>query len=237
MVTEKQRHVCVIPCGGASTRLGMHRNKCLVEVNGKPVLQYVVEFWRQCDVHDFVFIVNGDGLAEIASVVATMQLLRRPIFISRGDVANLALAITLANPYVDDTFILALGDCLQVGAFAKNWQNVQFGCGVCIASEYELRKSYLVEEKDQRVTRLVEKPDVSKGLCGMGTWFLPRKVFEYIARLRLQPTATSANLADALQLMLDNDEKMYPVPFMGGYVNVTYPEDLETAKTLLTKGA
>ena len=230
--TKSRRLPVIIPCGGASTRLGMHRNKCLVEVNDKPILQYVVEFWRDNNIEDFIFIANSDGLSEVASFVATMKLTNRPTFISRGDVANLALAVTLANPYVEENFVLALGDCLQVGKFG-DWRGTSFGCGVCSASPYELRKSYSVETVEDCVTKLIEKPDVDEGLCGMGTWFLPRKVFEYIARLRLQPLATSANLAEALQSMINGGERMRAIQFVGEYVNITYPQDLETAKEML----
>jgi len=234
MVEAKQNTFsCVIPCGGNSSRMGGGGNKTLIEVNGKSLLQHVVEFWRGWHIENFIFIVSGDGLADVASCVATMHLDRKPVFINRGDTTNLALALSLANPYIDEGFVLALGDCVQSGVFKTTFLP-DFGCGVCSNSSYELRKSYLVEASNGVVTKLTEKPDVDVGLCGMGTWFLPRRIFEYIARMRLKPQATSVDLTGALQLAIKNGERLRAVHFEGDYINVTYPDDIRTAQEILS---
>ena len=75
MVKEQQGHFqCLIPCGGSSTRLGLDRNKCLVEVGGKTILAHVVDFWRGYNIEDFVFIVGGDSAKEVTDCVVRLGL-------------------------------------------------------------------------------------------------------------------------------------------------------------------
>ena len=129
--------------------------------------------------------------------------------------------------------MLALGDCLNLGEFVRPFADVNFGIGVCIVDEYELRKNYLVEANGRGVLRTVEKPLGSLGLCGMGTLFLCKKVFDYIERLRLPSQSTSVDLTGTIQLAIGMGEEVVPVWFNGTYINVTYPGDIEKAERIL----
>ncbi len=160
------------------------------------------------------------------------ELSEHPVFVDRRDVTNLAKAIGLTEPYVGNRFILALGDCMNFGEFVSPIYS-DFMVGVCIATPKELRKSYLVHLDGVGVTKLVEKPKRPIGLCGMGTFFFNRKVFDYIRRLRLPDQATSVDLTGALQLAIGAGETIRPLFFKGDYINITYPEDIEKAEELV----
>jgi len=200
----------------------------LVEVDSKPVLEHVVEFWQNRGIEDFVFIVGGETALAVSEYA--QSTCHNPVVLDRGSIANLVKAIELAEPYIEDRFILALGDCLNFGEFIGEYP--PFGVGVCIASPYELAKSYLVHIDGQGVSRLVEKPKVQSGLCGMGTLFLDKQFFEYVRRLSLPDEATSVDLIGALQLAIGQGKTIEPVFFKGDYINITYPDDLATAKRL-----
>lgn len=222
---------CVIPCGGNSTRLGTNYNKCLLEVYNRPVLSYVVDFWQALGIEDFVFIVGGDSAGEVVRCIAGMSL-KRPVVVDREATTNLTKAVGLVKPHINDRFILALGDCVNSGSFVSPWQ-VDFGVGVCLNTIYELRKSYLVSTIGSRVATLVEKPKEEIGLCGMGTYFLHKRIFDYIERLSLPDQATSVDLTGALQLAMGWGETILPIYYVGGYINVTYPADIETLKEVV----
>ena len=58
---------CVILCGGRGTRflpLSLKKQKGMIEVNGKPILWHVIEYWRQFT-NDFIFVVNTKRLVFI----------------------------------------------------------------------------------------------------------------------------------------------------------------------------
>lgn len=222
-----QRIPCIIPCGGSSTRLGTGENKCLAGT--VPPLAQVVDFWRSRGVDDFIFVVGGRHEKETVNTVE--DVCPQGVILSRGNVVNLAQALLVAESWVKDRFILALGDCLNFGDFISPW-DTDFGIGVCIASIEELRKNFLVGLNSHSIARLVEKPKEEVGLCGMGTYFLHRRFFDYVRRLRLPAEATSVDLTGALQLAIGSGEEMSPVYFKGTYINVTYPVDVERAKEL-----
>ena len=224
-----QRNIqCVIPCGGNSTRIGRDTNKCLLRASNKTVLEHVVSFWQARGITEFIFIVGGDSAAEVKEHIH--KLCQLPIVINRGKTKNLIKAVVATKPYIKDRFILALGDCVNFGNFIGTYPPL--GVGVCIASSYELRKSYLVHIDGQGVTKLVEKPLNPIGLCGMGTLFLSKKIFRYIDRLKLPEQATSVDFTGALQLAIGEGETVKPVFFKGDYINVTYPDDIITVERL-----
>ena len=229
MATGQCRHLpCVVPCGGSSSRLELGENKCLVEINGKPILGHVIEFWQSRHIESFILIVCGESASAISEYVKSVC--NNPVILDRGNIVNLVKAIELAEPHIEDRFILALGDCLNFGRFLQKYPPL--GVGICIASPYELAKNYLVHLDGQEVAKLVEKPHSPTGLCGMGTLFLDRRIFSYIRRLKLENKATSIDLIGALQLAMGQGEVIEPVFFSGNHINITYPDDLTTAKRL-----
>lgn len=219
---------CIIPCGGNSTRIGKDTNKCLLQAGNKTVLGHIVNFWQDRGIDDFIFIVGDSSANEVAKHIN--ELCKKPIIVNRGKTKNLIKAVTLAKPYIEGRFILALGDCINFGNFIGDYP--EFGVGVCIADTYELEKSYLVHIDGQGVTKLVEKPANPIGLCGMGTLFLSKKIFKYIDRLSLPEKATSVDFTGALQLAIGEGEVIKPVFFKGDYINVTYPDDITAIEKL-----
>lgn len=194
-----------------------------------PPLGWVVNFWRSRGIEHFVFIVGGKHAAETRRVA--LDFAPHAVFVDRRTTVNLARALLLAADLVDDRFILALGDCLNIGDFVSSW-DVDFGVGVCITDILEFRKNYAVYLSNHSVTKLIEKPKGDLGLCGMGTYFLHRRVFDYIKRLKLPNEATSVDLTGALQLAVGSGEDVRPVYFQGTYINITYPEDIQRLEEL-----
>lgn len=226
MASRHSRRIpCVIPCGGSSTRLGTGESKCLV--GNTPPLAQVVQFWRTRGCENFIYIVGGEYAGDTYITIKTFD--PQGTILDRGNTVNLAQALTIAEPLIQDRFILALGDCLNFGEFITSW-DVDFGIGVCITDVEELRKNFLVGLSNNCITRLVEKPKQEVGLCGMGTYFLHRKFFDYVRRLSLPPEATSVDLTGALQLAVGSGEVMVPIYFKGTYINVTYPHDVRYAE-------
>jgi dTDP-glucose pyrophosphorylase len=230
MVKGVQRYFqCVIPCGGDSSRAKTNTNKCLLKAGKRTVLGHIVHFWKSKGIDDFIFIVGGNSAKAVTE--HANELCKDPVIINRGDIANLMKAVNLAEPYIKDKFILALGDCVNFGKFISSQSPL--GVGVCIVESKELRKSYLVQIDSRSVTKLIEKPPSGMfGLCGMGTLFLDKRIFHYIKRLSLPEQATSVDLTGMLQIAMGEGENVKPVFFKGEYINVTYPEDFKKVEVI-----
>lgn len=228
MAKERSSYIpCIIPCGGSSTRLGTGENKCIA--GSIPPLYWVINFWRSRGLTHFIFIIGGEHANETTQLAK--ELAPHAVFIDRGKTVNLASAILLTDDLVDDRFVLALGDCINIGDFVSQW-DVDFGIGVCITDSPEFRKNYAVHLSNSTVMTLIEKPQGVLSLCGMGTYFLHRRIFDYIRRLKLPTEATSVDLTGALQLAIGSGESMYPIYFEGTYINITYPQDVQRLEEL-----
>jgi NDP-sugar pyrophosphorylase family protein len=228
---------CVIPCGGNSTRFG-GTNKCLTQIQGKSILRHNVDFWRNLGVDDFVFIIGGAFKRELAVEISQLGL-KATMVLDRGNMVNLSSAIHMAKDHVGNRFVLALGDCLNVGKF-KSRDVGKFGIGVAVTSIEELKKNYLVRVEKDTVTDLIEKPgDALMGLdgklTGMGTMFLSKEIFRYMEDVDFPPLATSVDLTGALKLAMEDGQDVRPVYFEGTYINMTSKEDLDTAEKALEK--
>jgi 2-C-methyl-D-erythritol 4-phosphate cytidylyltransferase len=61
-MTLSPRFFCLIPAAGIGSRVGAEQPKQYVLINGKPMLQYVLEAFSACDSihHTFVLVAEGD---------------------------------------------------------------------------------------------------------------------------------------------------------------------------------
>ncbi len=214
--------------------------KPLLNVKGKPVLSYVVEFWKD-RVDSYIFIVQRQAISYLAE-----YLPRNCAVIFQDEPKGLADAILRAEPYVRDTCVIALADCLQAGEFdfpngvpvpGPGGKGLRPGLSVGVwetDNEYEIFKSYSVELLDGAVINLKEKPKVNEtGLCGMGTYFMDRRVFRHIREALPDLKPGGGDFTDVLQRMADAGEEIRPNFFRGQYINVNSPQDLVVADYMI----
>jgi bifunctional UDP-N-acetylglucosamine pyrophosphorylase/glucosamine-1-phosphate N-acetyltransferase len=103
------------------------------------------------------------------------------------------------------------------------------------ASPDSIRQSYSVEERDGRITRLVEKPRTPPNdLLGMGFYFLDRTVFEYIDRTKPSDLRGEVEITDALDLVAREGPGLGAAFFEGDYVNINTTRDVDAAASLFS---
>lgn len=199
--------------------------KQLLLVKNKPVLSHVIDFWMD-KVDSFIFVIRRktpwflEYLPDDSAVVF------------QDEPRGLADAILRAEPFVRDRCVIALGDCLNFGEFTDDPTR---GLGVGVwdtKNEYEIKKSYLARLQDGALDELIEKPNVTDGYCGMGTYFMDRRVFDYIREALPTLKPGGGDFTFVLQKMIYAGEDLRPFFFRGQYINVTSPADLATADGL-----
>jgi NDP-sugar pyrophosphorylase family protein len=219
---------CIIPIAGLASRMG-YIPKTLLNINGKPLLHRIVEFWKD-DVDSFIFVARKEAMSYLWEILPENAIV---VFQERPQ--GLAHAILQVEKCVhDEEFIVALGDCLYNGVFEKRTGKLM-GIGTLRTTEEELRKNFLVEHKEGIIKRLTEKPSgytSSEQLCGMGVYFLHPPVFDYIRKANIKPGG--GDFTYILQSM-SRDYKIVAVPFEGEYINVTYPEDIKKADAVASR--
>lgn len=234
MSQKDKNKKCVVICGGPGTRLNpitMDMPKSLIPVKGKPILYYIVDFWRAYT-NDFVFILNYKK-EDIMKFVRTLPI-RAEFIEETGEPKGIASALTYAKKMAGEDFILVLGDCICKGEFVFP-ADMRQGVGVWQTDNPDdIKQSYSVEIKDNKIIRVVEKPSVlSNNLCGLGFYFFNQKIFDAICRTRPSLIKKRVELTDSIQTMIENGEEIYPVFLKGEYLNLTYPEDIKKADVIL----
>lgn len=216
---------CIIPCAGESSRMSLVP-KSLLLINGKPLVKHIVDNWHPI-VDSFVFVLRR------SATYFWEYLPRGSAIVFQDEPLGLADAILQAEGFVHGSFVVHLGDCVFSGHF-----ETQVGLSIGVwetTDEDEFLKSYSVEVINDLVTRVVEKPgrapEGQKLLCGMGTYFLDTRVFDYIRRTNAAPSG--GDFTEVLQAMIDDGIHLSPLYFHGQYVNVGSPEDIKKAEEVL----
>lgn len=223
----------VILCGGTGSRLfplTLEHQKSMLPVLGKPVLQHVIEFWQPW-VSRFIFVVKHQK----EEVIAFVESLSLPaVWVEPPELTGIADGLYQTRDLVGDHFIAVLGDCVCRGELDLP-EGLEQGVVVWpTGADEDIHRSYSVELEGQRVIRLVEKPRVLPNrLCGTGYYFLQRRVFDYIERQQPSALRGEKEITDVLQSMVAAGEALSAIRLRGGYVNVTFPEDLARAEKVL----
>ncbi len=224
---------CVILAGGMGSRLlplSLDRQKSLIEVNGRPILQYVIEYWQQFS-DEFIFLVRykKEGVIDFVNSLGL-----KATFIEVKELKGIADAISYVKDLVDDKFIVVLSDCICVGNFSFPERMVQ-GVGVISTKNKEdIFRSYSIEHDNGRINKVVEKPkQANNDLCGMGFYFFDKRVFDYVKKTPPSALRNEIEITDAIQKMIDGGEEVSAVFFKGDYLNITYPDDLKKAGEIL----
>lgn len=220
---------CVILCAGKSTRMNSNLPKVLLPLNGKPLLYHVMEMWG-CEPKDFIFVLGykaGEVIKSIPeeSVVAIQDFQN-----------GIADAILQAEGLIkNEKFVVALGDCIQKGRWSFPKMSPMLGVGVWETDNHEaIKSSYSVELENGYVSKVIEKPKkVANNYCGMGTYFLDGRVFEYIRETPISPLRSEVEITDTIQLMINSGERVTPIFFKGEYLNITYLDDIQIAERIL----
>lgn len=232
---NNEKMTCVVLCAGEGTRLlkdlkeGDRVAKAMVDVAGKPLVSYVVDYWKQFAT-DFIFVVNFQK-EKIIEYVKTLPIESR--FVEQKELRGIAYALSLTEDMVTDNFVMVLGDCIIRGEFDFP-SDMEMGVGVWRTQrEEDIMRSYSVETEGDRIFRVVEKPKVLvNDFCGMGYYFFSKKVFDYIRKTPPSALRGEIEITDSLQQIINGGDRLSPVIFNGDYLNVTYAEDLPRAEAI-----
>jgi len=225
----EDKPTCVILCGGKGSRLfplSLEKQKSMIEINSKPILQHIIEYWGKYT-DKFIFVVKHKK-KDIIDFVQTLPIEAK--FVEPEEIKGLANGINYVKELVGDKFFIVLGDCICKGNFEFP-DNMEQGVGVCETERKEdIARSYSVELGEESIKKVVEKPQViPNNLCGMGFYFFTKKIFDYVEKMKYK----TDDITNIIQSMIDSQEKIHPIFFKGHYLNITYPNDIEKAKEIL----
>jgi UDP-N-acetylglucosamine diphosphorylase / glucose-1-phosphate thymidylyltransferase / UDP-N-acetylgalactosamine diphosphorylase / glucosamine-1-phosphate N-acetyltransferase / galactosamine-1-phosphate N-acetyltransferase len=220
----------VILAAGRGTRMGCDIPKVMLQVAGKPILQHVIEFWENEGASQFIFVL-GHQQEIVRQYLINLELSEAWTYIIQPEQKGIANAISLTAPIVPDRFIVALGDCLNIGKFQYPANMIQ-GYGIW-QNEYKLAQNYgcNVIVVNGYIVSVFEKPPMD--YAGMGTYFFDERVFNYIKKTPPGEIRNEVEISDVITNMVRDGQLIKAVPFVGHPINCTYPTDIEKANYLI----
>ena len=233
----------IMPMAGKGTRLlplTKRVPKPLVNVAGRPVMDYVMDALERAGQLDELIIITGHLKEKVEAYVRKNYKIPAR-FIEQKVLDGTAGAVNLARPYVDGPVIVIFVDTL----FDADLSIVKSSKddGIIWTKEVEdyQRFGVVVTDKNGHMTKIVEKPStpISKraniGLQYVKDW---RTLFDGIEHVLKSPPGKGGEfyLTDAFQYMVDKGKKLH-VEDVGGWYDCGKVDTLlETNEHLLKHG-
>jgi len=209
----------VILAAGKGVRLEpltLTRPKHLIPVGGKPILEWLLKGLKSSGLKEVLIVVfyMGEKIREQFGTGSKYGL--DLSYVTQKDIMGTADAIGMAEGYVEDEdFLVVYGDLLvSEEAIRKTVSAGASGDAVMATVPVDKPSLYgVVEVKEDRIVRIVEKPQPGKepsNLANAGMYVLPPEVFRYIRTTGLSPRG-EYEVTDSLQKFLDDGHVLKPV--------------------------
>src|SRR5438034_658251 len=206
--------------------------KPMIEVRGKPVLQYIIEGLRDAGVRELLVIVGyhaetvrnffGDGSRNKVAIQYAMQTVEdgtgRVVDLARGFVAGCPFVLSYGDILVDPPNYKRLVDLpedVEAIVTVTRGEDVSKGGAVFLNEQMEL-----VDLREKSQPGEVKSPWYNAGLYA----FRP-SIFEFTVKLKPSPRG-EYELTDAIRDLAQSGRKVQALELMGEWADVRDPEIL-----------
>lgn len=238
----------LILAAGRGERLGEVQgplNKCMLELGGKPVMEYNLERAAELEDVDEIIVIVGYKAEDIINRYGTNYKGKKVKYVMQWEQKGLVHAIECSkNALGDDDFFLLLGDEVLINSKHKEMlqkfkEKELFGvCGVCIAKDRsKIRRTYtVIVDKEGRIFRLIEKPRKAlNDFQGTGHCIFKNEILSYIERTSIHHERKEKELPDLIQCAVDDGHIVKIFPICDEYTNINTEEDLRETEEILKK--
>lgn len=228
--------------GSRLYELFQNTNKCMVEVNGKHVIEYSLDNAIATDVNEIIIVV-GFKAEQIINHYGNKYKGRNIKYVLQWDQLGLVHAIECARGAINgEHFILMLGDEVLINSKCKNMLyeftrgEVFVLCGVLRVENLNLiKRTYMILQDDnEKIYRLVEKPrNPLNDLMGTGVCVFNSSIFDYIKLTPIHHERQEKELPDLIQCAIDDGKIVKSYLVCDRYTNINTKDDIEMAEELL----
>ena len=233
----------LVLAAGRGSRLGPRTdesNKCMLELFGKPLLEYSLQNAVRAGVSEIVVVV-GYLAEQVINRFGINYEGTRIQYVIQDDAAGLVHAIQTARPAIGRSdFMLFLADeVLDTPRHPEMLKTFEEGhlfgiCGIVREKNAaEIRKTYTViaDEESRRIYRLIEKPrHALNNIRGTGNCIFKNAIFDYVALTPINQNRQEKELPDLIQCAVDDGEDVRYFNIGEGYININTPDDIGVAE-------
>lgn len=236
----------LILAGGRGKRLGeltKDRNKCTLEIAGKPIIEYNLD--RAADIEKIseIIIVVGHMADDIINAYGNSYRGKKITYVLQPEQRGLVHAIECAKSAIGkDDFFLLLGDEVLTESMhremAENFerQNLFAICGVINQPDTEkIGRTYtVIADDNNRIYRLIEKPKKPiNEIQGTGHCIFRNAILDYLERTPIHPERGERELPDLIQCAIDEGNIVKTFLIANRYTNINSEEDLNDAREMM----
>jgi len=221
------------------------RNKCMLSLFGKPVIEYSLSQIVANEVVDETVIVVGYKAEDIVNRYGNTYKGKRIKYVIQAQQKGLVHAIESAEHAINgEDFMLFLGDeillnprhHLMIDEFKKG--NLFGICGVVHELNRDrISKTYaIMQDEQRRIFRLIEKPrKPMNDWMGTGNCIFRNEIFSHIDRTPINPNRGEKELPDLIQCAIDEGNLVKSFNICDWYTNINSEEDLREAENYMSK--
>ncbi|MBU0692643.1 NTP transferase domain-containing protein [bacterium] len=230
----------IIPVAGVGSRLRPHTftlPKVLLNVAGKPILGHILDHLVESGVTSLSLIVGPMGDLIERYVRENYDIPSE--FILQAQPKGLGHAVSLGLTKEDKEVLVILGDTVFDLDLKNVLKNARTSC-IGVKEVEDPRRFGVVETRGDQVVRLVEKPEHPKSnLVIVGIYLIRnapalRSSIDLLFERELT-TRGEYQLTDALQLMIEQGEKMSTFP-VNAWLDCGKPETILATNRYLLDG-
>jgi NDP-sugar pyrophosphorylase family protein len=211
-------------------------NKCMLDFNGRPLIQYSIESARLSGVKEIIIVV-GYRAEDIINAFGISYEGIRIRYVIQEQLAGLVSAIEQCRSAVEgDHFILFLADEILIDPKPMEMitvfkeEDLFAVCGVTPVEDVNhIRKTYSViyNESTNKIYRLIEKPRKPiNNIMGTGNCVFKNAIFDYIPYTPINQSRHEKELPDLIQCAIDDGNPVKLFLIGAKYVNINTPEDI-----------
>ena len=227
----------VILAAGKGTRLRPlteDKPKVLVEVDGRPLIEYAFDALIDAGVSEFVVVVGYESELIVDRYGDAYEGV--PItYAHQHEQLGLAHALLTAEPHVDGDFMLMLGDNVFEANLGDVIDRRAEGADAALLVEevpWEEASRYGVCDttEDGEITRVVEKPDDPPSNLVMTGFYVFTPAIFHACHLVQPSDRGEYELPDAIDLLIRSGRTVDAVRMDGWRIDVGYPADRDEAE-------
>jgi UDP-N-acetylglucosamine diphosphorylase/glucosamine-1-phosphate N-acetyltransferase len=219
------------------------RPKHLIQVGGKPILEYCLDAVKASGVTEVVVVTHymGDAIRQCFGDGESMGL--KISYVEQAEMLGTGNAVSVVEPYIDGDFVLVYGDLLfarEALAGVVRLFEAEKPAAVMAVVPVEKPEGYgVVELEDEKIVkRIVEKPaagEAPSNLANAGLYVLSEEIFEKI-RQTTASIRSEWELTDALSLLIaDGKLVLASRVSKGDWIDIGRPWDLLEANSWALK--
>lgn len=235
----------LILAGGRGKRLKdltEDTNKCLLNIGGKPTIEYNLD--RAADIEDVneIIIVVGHRAEDIINRYGTNYRGKKIRYVLQSEQRGLVHAIECSKDAIGtDDFFLLLGDEVMTNSkhidMIKKFKDEELFavCGMMNQEDKnKIGRTYtVITDNDDRIYRLIEKPKKAlNNSQGTGHCIFKNEILSFIERTPIHPERGERELPDLIQCAIDDGQMVKTFIICDKYTNINSEEDLNEAKSM-----